>query len=102
MKYIYLIISVVGSIYLGGLLIGYNYSNQNGLYINIDFYFQIFFIYPQLFITIGSAYLFFKKLNENVAINNKIITTNNPSVEKQKKKNLNSNLNSNIKNQTKK
>ena len=61
MKYIYFIITILGTFYLVGNLIGYNYANQNGVGIRLDLFYQIFFIVVPLFITLISGYFTFKK-----------------------------------------
>ena len=69
MKYIYLIITIIGTIYLAGNLIGYNYLNQNGVGIKLDLFYQIFFIGIPLCITIASGYFAFKNLKVKIKDN---------------------------------
>jgi len=64
MKYLYLIITIIGIIYLLVNLIGYNYANQNGVGIKLDLFYQIFFIGIPLCITIASGYLAFKNFKK--------------------------------------
>ena len=64
MKYIYLIITILGTLYLLGSLIGYNYANQNGVGIRLGLFYQIFFIGIPLSVTLISGYFTLKKFKK--------------------------------------
>lgn len=61
MKYVYLLITIIGVIYLLGNYIGYNYANQNGVGIELDLFYKIVFLGVPICVTFICGYLSYKK-----------------------------------------
>ena len=61
MKYVYLLITIIGVIYLLGNYIGYNYANQNGVGIELDLFYKIVFLGVPICVTLICGYLSYTK-----------------------------------------